>query len=184
MDRKQEMIHSHGLLAEIRKYFEQKGYELDLEEYEDLDMRPTSIHKSKTDHKEAVFALTEALSDPILVPVSASPDALRDGTLQSRSENEHLLADTLANVAAASPETVARFAPVLISLIKNGNTATQRRAIAALEDIATHSPSVVGEIQNELRWASNSIHERNVQQRLRRLLKPLDQENMSDGEGE
>jgi hypothetical protein len=34
----------------------------DLEKYESLGVRPTSIHQSKTDHKEAVFALAKGLT--------------------------------------------------------------------------------------------------------------------------
>ena len=50
--KKQELIHLHGLLAEVRKHHEARtGTAVEYEGYESLGVRPTSIHKSKTDHK-------------------------------------------------------------------------------------------------------------------------------------
>ncbi|QZA88834.1 UPF0058 family protein [Salinarchaeum sp. IM2453] len=61
--KKQELIHLHGLLAEVSNdiaaYYEA---ELELEEYESLGVRPTSIHQSKTDHKAAVSALARGIT--------------------------------------------------------------------------------------------------------------------------
>lgn len=62
--KKQELIHLHGLLAEVSTDVEEyHGTPLDLSEYEDLGVRPTSIHKSKTDHKTAVFALARGITE-------------------------------------------------------------------------------------------------------------------------
>ena len=36
---------------------------MNLGEYESLGVRPTSIHKSKTEHKAAVFALAGGITD-------------------------------------------------------------------------------------------------------------------------
>lgn len=61
--KKQELIHLHGLLAEVSNdVSEHYNTELDLEEYNALGVRPTSIHKSKTDHKAAVFALSRGIT--------------------------------------------------------------------------------------------------------------------------
>ena len=61
--KKQELIHLHGLLAEVGNYYESEySTEVNLEEYESLGVRPTSIHKSKTDHKAAVFAMAKAIT--------------------------------------------------------------------------------------------------------------------------
>jgi len=61
--KKQELIHLHGLLAEVSSHVEARNEtELSLEEYESLGVRPTSIHKSKTDHKEAVFELAGGIT--------------------------------------------------------------------------------------------------------------------------
>jgi hypothetical protein len=77
--KKQELIHLHGLLAEVRNHYEMKtDTEMTLNEYQTLGVRPTSIHKSKTDHKEAVFALTKCItktmSEEVSEPISASAD--------------------------------------------------------------------------------------------------------------
>lgn len=77
--KKQELIHLHGLLAEICNHYEAtSGETVEREEYEALGVRPTSIHKAKTDHKAAVFALTEGLIAPMTgeetEPVSATAD--------------------------------------------------------------------------------------------------------------
>lgn len=61
--RKQELIHLHGLLTEVAKHIEEeKGIDVASDEYRELGVRPTSIHKSKTDHKEAVFALSSSVT--------------------------------------------------------------------------------------------------------------------------
>jgi len=54
--KKQELIHLHGLLAEVRKQCEFWDENIDLDAYEELGVKPTSIHKSKTDHKAAVLS--------------------------------------------------------------------------------------------------------------------------------
>ena len=76
--KKQELIHLHGLLAEVRKHHEARaGTSPEYEAYESLCVRPTSIHKSKTDHKAAVFALADGITadmqeaQPETVPAAA-----------------------------------------------------------------------------------------------------------------
>ena len=61
--KKQELIHLHGLLAEVSNQCAAwDNCQINLEEYESLGIRPTSIHKSKTDHKAAVFALAGGIT--------------------------------------------------------------------------------------------------------------------------
>ncbi|MEF8813079.1 MAG: UPF0058 family protein [Halovenus sp.] len=61
--KKQELIHLHGLLAQVQNHYEeQTGSTVEQEEYLTLGVQPTSIHKSKTDHKDAVFALAGSLT--------------------------------------------------------------------------------------------------------------------------
>jgi len=61
--KKQELIHLHGLLAEVSNQYEAwTDEEPDLDDYDSLGVRPTSIHKSKTDHKAAVFAIAEGIT--------------------------------------------------------------------------------------------------------------------------
>ncbi|WP_152041645.1 UPF0058 family protein [Salinigranum salinum] len=72
--KKQELIHLHGLLSEVRAQMEAwEDDELEMSGYESMGVRPTSIHRSKTDHKAAVFeiangittAMEEAEADPV-----------------------------------------------------------------------------------------------------------------------
>jgi hypothetical protein len=80
--KKQELIHLHGLLAEVRDQCEEwHGAEFDMTEYETLGVRPTSIHRSKTDHKDAVFRLAGGIttgvgteSDRVTEAVAPSAD--------------------------------------------------------------------------------------------------------------
>ncbi|MCU4925571.1 UPF0058 family protein [Halobacteria archaeon AArc-dxtr1] len=77
--KKQELIHLHGLLAEVsNQCAEWDDCPIDLERYESLGIRPTSIHKSKTDHKAAVFALAGGITMPMREepqePVAATAD--------------------------------------------------------------------------------------------------------------
>ena len=61
--KKQELIHLHGLLAEVSVHCRATdGLHVDLDDYHELGIRPTSIHQSKTDHKRAVFALAEGIT--------------------------------------------------------------------------------------------------------------------------
>ena len=64
--KKQELIHLHGLLAEVRDQCEEwHGEEFDTTDYETLGVRPTSIHRSKTDHKRAVFRLAGGITSSV-----------------------------------------------------------------------------------------------------------------------
>lgn len=77
--RKQELIHLHGLLSEVSAYCETvDGEAFEMPAYEALQTTPTSIHQSKTDHKEAVFALSDALTRRLEADVEGSPPAAAD----------------------------------------------------------------------------------------------------------
>jgi hypothetical protein len=61
--KKQELIHLHSLLAQVQHHYEDSvEHEIQNEGYVGHGVRPTSIHKSKTDHKVAVFELAQALT--------------------------------------------------------------------------------------------------------------------------
>ncbi len=81
--KKQELIHLHGLLAEVSNHYEQNIGSLDLSEYESFGARPTSIHKSKTEHKEAVFALASGITDDIDAEVEAEAESQETVTAQA-----------------------------------------------------------------------------------------------------
>ena len=76
---KQELIHLHGLLVQAQNHYEeQTGNTVEHDRYTTLGVQPTSIHKSKTDHKNAVFALadgiTSEMTDEETERVSAAAD--------------------------------------------------------------------------------------------------------------
>jgi hypothetical protein len=65
--KKQELIHLHSLLAQVQHHYEaDTGTTVEHNEYAELGVKPTSIHKSKTDHKSAVFALADELTDDMV----------------------------------------------------------------------------------------------------------------------
>jgi hypothetical protein len=77
--KKQELIHLHGLLSEVRAQMEVwEDDELEMSEYESMGVRPTSIHRSKTDHKAAVFeianGITTAMEETETGPVAPTAD--------------------------------------------------------------------------------------------------------------
>jgi hypothetical protein len=77
--KKQELIHLHGLLAQVQNHYEEEtGDTVEHDEYATLGVQPTSIHRSKTDHKAAVFALARGITSEMEVeeaePVSAAAD--------------------------------------------------------------------------------------------------------------
>lgn len=62
--RKQELVYVHGLLAELREFYEQSsGQPIPAPEYDAMDVKPTSIHRGKPQHEAAVFALASAMAE-------------------------------------------------------------------------------------------------------------------------
>lgn len=77
--KKQELIHLHGLLAEVCNHYEAKmDCSVEHKAYTELGVRPTSIHKSKTDHKAAVFALADGLTAEMEQQPEATVSATAD----------------------------------------------------------------------------------------------------------
>jgi hypothetical protein len=77
--KKQELIHLHGLLAEVRQQCEAwEDTEFEMNSYRELGVRPTSIHKSKTDHKEAVFELATGITSSVSAEGAAEAEAESD----------------------------------------------------------------------------------------------------------
>ncbi len=62
--KKQELIHLHGLLSEVRNRFETRtDAPCEFPNYDDQTTRPTSIHHSKNDHRAAVLTLANGLTN-------------------------------------------------------------------------------------------------------------------------
>lgn len=67
--RKQELIHTHALLLDVRKYVQSTtDYPVPTPQYEALDIKPTSIHKGKTPHKQAAMTLLDELTSGLDTP--------------------------------------------------------------------------------------------------------------------
>lgn len=64
---KQGYVHLHSLFSEIADYIEDNNPEiynqLDFTDYENMNLKPTSVHKTKTDHKKAVQELSTTLAE-------------------------------------------------------------------------------------------------------------------------
>lgn len=54
---KDELIQLHTLMAQIKKHFEQMGIEPSFGEYDSLSISPLHVHRSKAEHKHAIFVL-------------------------------------------------------------------------------------------------------------------------------
>ncbi len=54
---KEELIHIHMLLYQVKMLMEQLGVSRGFKEYEALNIKPVHVHRSKSEHKRAIFVL-------------------------------------------------------------------------------------------------------------------------------
>jgi len=59
--KKEEVVHLHALLAQLKKFFEHDGFDCDFSKYHELNISPFQIHRSKDEHEQALFVLLTAL---------------------------------------------------------------------------------------------------------------------------
>ena len=62
---KQELIRVHADLVKMKNIYEKKGYKTEFSQYYDLSISPGHVHKSKDEHKKAIFVLSSALSSVV-----------------------------------------------------------------------------------------------------------------------
>ena len=76
---KDELIQLHTLLCQMKKYFEAVGEETAARfvEYDRFGVAPQHIHKSKMQHKKAVFLLSKQLADLVMQEVPKGPQGNR-----------------------------------------------------------------------------------------------------------
>ena len=81
---KDELLQLHSLLCQVKRYFEDANVPLTNEfgEYDNLNVSPQHIHKSKTDHKRAVFLLSKGLSEVVMLGNQDHMERLRDRFLR------------------------------------------------------------------------------------------------------
>lgn len=60
--KKEELVHLHMLLAQFKKYCEESGLSGDFSGYKELDISPFQVHRSKEEHKQAIFVLVTELA--------------------------------------------------------------------------------------------------------------------------
>ncbi|MDI9633986.1 MAG: UPF0058 family protein [Methanolinea sp.] len=60
---KEELIALHQMLYEIKDYFEAINSDLKFTNYYSLKINPSQMHKSKMEHKYAIFVLGNELAD-------------------------------------------------------------------------------------------------------------------------
>jgi hypothetical protein len=62
---KNELIQLHTLLAQIKHHMEGEEQAPAFDEYEDVGVEPTPVHRSKSDHKKAIFTLGKELASSL-----------------------------------------------------------------------------------------------------------------------
>jgi hypothetical protein len=85
--RKRELVHFHALLDRVRRFTDERD---DLpsgaaEPYDELDVAPTAVYRSKQSHEDAVVTLTESLADALGPATEGAGDA--DGAEQGVEEH-------------------------------------------------------------------------------------------------
>ncbi|MDD2439449.1 MAG: UPF0058 family protein [Methanosarcinaceae archaeon] len=86
---KEELIQLHTYMAQMKRYFEKHGVVDEFDEYKALSISPVHIHRSKADHKRAIFILGGELAhlmskeDPLKGAASQAPKPQIHKTISS-----------------------------------------------------------------------------------------------------
>ncbi|MCG7847888.1 MAG: UPF0058 family protein [ANME-2 cluster archaeon] len=62
---KEELIQLHTLMAQMKKFFEGSGNSASFNIYENLGISPVHVHRSKAEHKHAIFVLGSEIANVI-----------------------------------------------------------------------------------------------------------------------
>jgi len=71
---KEELIQLHTYMAQMKRYFERNGLTHEFDDYKALSISPVHIHRSKADHKRAIFILGGELAN-----LKSRDDFISDG---------------------------------------------------------------------------------------------------------
>ena len=87
---KEELIRLHKIMAEIKDSFEEENPENDFSEYYALKIDPTQVHKSKMEHKHAIFILGQEIAEIMKENEHSAPNrvAARMREMARRTEKE------------------------------------------------------------------------------------------------
>ncbi len=59
---KEELISLHQMLIEVKEHLQQFNPDVDFAEYDALRITPSQVHRSKMEHKYAIFVLGNAIA--------------------------------------------------------------------------------------------------------------------------
>jgi hypothetical protein len=59
--KKEELVQLHMLLLQFKKFCEEHGYVSEFSHYHQLEISPFQVHRSKEEHKRAIFVLVTEL---------------------------------------------------------------------------------------------------------------------------
>ena len=62
---KEELISLHKMLYEVKDYFEEVNPDLKFTQYNALKITPSQLHKSKLEHKYAIFVLGNEIANSV-----------------------------------------------------------------------------------------------------------------------
>lgn len=62
MVQKEELLYIHSVMAQVKRHIEAGHPGVDFSGYEALRISPAHVHRSKKDHKRAIFTLGEEIS--------------------------------------------------------------------------------------------------------------------------
>jgi len=73
----------HTYMAQMKRYFERHGITHEFDDYKALSISPVHIHRSKADHKRAIFILGDELANLM----SRDDPIFEEGSVQQMRES-------------------------------------------------------------------------------------------------
>jgi len=92
---KNELIQLHTLLAQIKHHVEDASEKTTFDEYENVGVQPTHVHRSKSDHKKAIFTLGKELASSLSTDEFSGPAQVSNrleemaGSLEATAKATH-----------------------------------------------------------------------------------------------
>ena len=87
---KEELIALHQFMFSIKENIEAENPDISFEQYNALKINPNQVHKSKMEHKHAIFVLGEEIAEAMkeVEPSASKRIAARMSELAKRTEKE------------------------------------------------------------------------------------------------
>jgi len=87
---KEELIALHQFMFSIKENIENENPDISFEQYNALKINPNQVHKSKMEHKHAIFVLGEEIAEAMkeVEPSASKRIAARMSELARRTEKE------------------------------------------------------------------------------------------------